>query len=36
MRDLYVEREVPIGAEEEHDYVNETDTLWLTDDYIKF
>jgi hypothetical protein len=37
MRDSYLEREVPTGAEEDHDDdVNEPDILGLTDDDIEF
>jgi hypothetical protein len=36
MRDSYLEREVPIDVEEEHDDVNETNILGLTDDDIGF
>jgi hypothetical protein len=36
MRDSYLEREVPTSVEEEHDDVNETDILYLTDDNIMF
>jgi hypothetical protein len=36
MGDSYVEREVPIGIEEAHDVVNETDILGFTDDDIEF
>jgi hypothetical protein len=37
MMDLYLEREVPTGVEEEHDNdVNETDILGLTNDNIEF
>jgi hypothetical protein len=36
MRDSYVEREVPIGVEEDHDDVNEADILEFTDDDIEF
>jgi hypothetical protein len=37
MRDSYLEREVPIGVEEEHDNdVNEPDILGFTDDDIEF
>jgi hypothetical protein len=31
-----VEREVPTGVEEDHDDVNEADTLWFIDDNIEF
>jgi hypothetical protein len=36
MRDSYLEREVPISVEEDHDDVNETDILGFTDDGIEF
>jgi hypothetical protein len=36
MRNSYLERDVPIGIEEEHDDVNETDILGLIDDDIMF
>jgi hypothetical protein len=36
MRDSYLEREVSIGVEEEHDVVNEANILGLTDDDIMF
>jgi hypothetical protein len=36
MRDSYVEREVPISVEEDHDDVNEVDILGFTDDDIEF
>jgi hypothetical protein len=36
MIDSYLEREVPTGVEEEHDNVNKTDILGLTDDDIMF
>jgi hypothetical protein len=36
MRDSYLEREVTIGVEEEHNYVNKADILGLTDDDIEF
>jgi hypothetical protein len=36
MWDSYLEREVPIGVEEEHDDVNEANILGLTDDIIEF
>jgi hypothetical protein len=36
MSDSYLEREVPIDVEEEHDDVNKADILWLIDDDIKF
>jgi hypothetical protein len=36
MRDSYLEREVPTGVEEEHDYVNKENILGLTDDDIEF
>jgi hypothetical protein len=36
MRDSYLEREVPIDVEEEHDDVNEANILGLTDDDIGF
>jgi hypothetical protein len=36
MRDSYLEKEVPISVEEEHDDVNETDILGLTDNNIVF
>jgi hypothetical protein len=36
MRDSYLEREVPIGVEEDHDDVNEADILEFNDDDIKF
>jgi hypothetical protein len=36
MRDSYLNREFPIGVEEEHDDVNETDILGFTNDDIKF
>jgi hypothetical protein len=36
MRDSYLEREIPTTIEEEHDDVNETYILGLTNDDIKF
>jgi hypothetical protein len=36
MRDSYIEREVPISVEEEHDDVNEVDILGLIDDDNEF
>jgi hypothetical protein len=36
MRDSYLEREVPTGIEEDHNYVNEADILGLPDDDVKF
>jgi hypothetical protein len=37
MRDSYLEREVPIGVEEDHDNdVNEPNILGFTDDNIEF
>jgi hypothetical protein len=36
MRDSYLEREVSIGVEEEHDVVNEANILGLTNDDIMF
>jgi hypothetical protein len=36
MRDSYLEKEVPISVEEEHDDVNEVDILGLTDNNIVF
>jgi hypothetical protein len=36
MGDSYMEREVPIGVEEEQFDVNESDILGLTDDDIEF
>jgi hypothetical protein len=36
MRDSYLEKEVPIGVEEDHDNVNEVDILLFTDDDIEF
>jgi hypothetical protein len=36
MRESYMEREAPIGVEEDHDDVNEADILGFTDDNIKF
>jgi hypothetical protein len=36
MRDSYLEREVPTGVEEDHDDVNESDILGLTNDDINF
>jgi hypothetical protein len=36
MRDSYLEREVPTGVEEDHDNVNEADTLGFTDDDVMF
>jgi hypothetical protein len=36
MRDLYLEREVLTGVEEDHDDVNKTDILGFTDDDIEF
>jgi hypothetical protein len=36
MRDSYLERDVSIGVEEEHDVVNEANILGLTDDDIMF
>jgi hypothetical protein len=36
MRDSYMEREVPTGVKEEHDDVNKTDILGLTNDDIEF
>jgi hypothetical protein len=36
MRDSHLEREVPIGVEEDHDDMNEIDILGFTDDDIEF
>jgi hypothetical protein len=36
MRYSYLERQVPIGVEEDHDDVKETDILGFTDDNIEF
>jgi hypothetical protein len=36
MRDSYLEREVPISVEKDHDDVNEADILAFTDDDIEF
>jgi hypothetical protein len=36
MRDSYMERKVPIGVKEDHDYVNEVDILVFTNDDIEF
>jgi hypothetical protein len=36
MRDLYLEREIPIGVKEDHDNVNEADILGFIDEDIKF
>jgi hypothetical protein len=36
MGDSYMEREVPIGVEEDHDDVNEAYILGFTDDDIEF
>jgi hypothetical protein len=36
MRDSYLEREISTGVKEDHEDVNETDILWLTDDDIEF
>jgi hypothetical protein len=36
VRDSYLEREVPTSVEEDHDDVNETDILGLTDNDIEF
>jgi hypothetical protein len=36
MRDSHLEREVPIGVEEDHDDVNEANILGFTDDDIEF
>jgi hypothetical protein len=36
MRDSYLEREVPISVEEDHDDVNEVDILGFTDDDVEF
>jgi hypothetical protein len=36
MRDSHIERKDPTGVEEEHDDVNMTDVLGLTDDDIEF
>jgi hypothetical protein len=36
MGDSYMEREVPISVEEDHDDVNETYILGFTDDDIEF
>jgi hypothetical protein len=36
MRDSYVEREVPIGVEQDHDDVNEADIFRFTNDDIEF
>jgi hypothetical protein len=36
MRDSYLERDVPISVEEDHDDVNEADILGFTDNDIKF
>jgi hypothetical protein len=36
MRDSHLEREVPIGVQEDYDDVNEADILGFTDDDIEF
>jgi hypothetical protein len=36
MRDWYLEREIPISVEEDHDDVNEADILGFIDDDIEF
>jgi hypothetical protein len=36
VRDLYLEREVHNGVEEDHDDVNKSDILGFTDDDIEF
>jgi hypothetical protein len=36
MKDLYLEREVPTGVEEDHDDVNEADILGFTHGDIEF
>jgi hypothetical protein len=36
MRDSYMEREVPIGVEEDHGDLNETYILGFIDDHIEF
>jgi hypothetical protein len=36
MRNLYLEKEVPTGVEEDDDNVNEEDILGFTDDDIEF
>jgi hypothetical protein len=36
IRDLYLEREVPTGVEEDHNDFNEADILGFTDDDIEF
>jgi hypothetical protein len=36
MRNLYLEKEVPTGVEEDDDDVNEEDLLGFTDDDIEF
>jgi hypothetical protein len=36
MRDSYLEREVPTGAEKDHDDVNKADIIGFTDDDIEF
>jgi hypothetical protein len=36
MRDSYLEREVLTSVKEEHDNVNEVDTLGFTEDDIEF
>jgi hypothetical protein len=36
MRDLYLQSEVPIGVEEDHNDVNKADILGFTDDDIEF
>jgi hypothetical protein len=36
MRNSYLEREVPIGVEEDHDNVNKADILGFTDENIEF
>jgi hypothetical protein len=36
MRDSYLEREVPVGVEEDHDDVNEANILRFTDEDIEF
>jgi hypothetical protein len=36
MRYSYLEKEVPIGDEEDHDDMNDADILGFTDDDIKF
>jgi hypothetical protein len=36
MRDLYLQSEVPIGVEEDHNDINEADILGFTDDDIEF